>query len=160
MARHPLPQQASDPMQVGCDDRDADGAFEPRPSMRAHPVQAMAFQRMDRRSHALDAVVAAPRTRPHPLPAPPAGLRATPFRRQGDVLQHRDELPLINGDCRTPGQNRSRATPDTAPGTPPPNGIRINGKGSWSLRMSCNRLIYGNIFGSFGVLQKNTYVSA
>ncbi len=42
----------------------------------------------------------------------------------------------------------------------PPNGIRISGKGSWSLRMSCNRLIYGNIFGSFGVLQKNTCVSA
>ena len=42
----------------------------------------------------------------------------------------------------------------------PPNGIRISGKGSWSLRMSCNRLIYGKIFGSFGVLQKNTYVSA
>ena len=40
------------------------------------------------------------------------------------------------------------------------NGIRISGKGSWSLRMSCNRLIYGKIFGSFGILQKNTYVSA
>ena len=25
----------------------------------------------------------------------------------------------------------------------PGNGIQINGKGSWSLRMSCNRLIYG-----------------
>ncbi len=34
------------------------------------------------------------------------------------------------------------------------NGIRISGKGSWSLRMSCNRLIYGNIFGAFEVLQK------
>ena len=40
------------------------------------------------------------------------------------------------------------------------NGIRISGKGSWSLRMSCNRLIYGKIFGSVGILQKNTYVSA
>ena len=40
------------------------------------------------------------------------------------------------------------------------NGIRISGKGSWSLRMSCNRLIYGKIFGSVGILQKNTCVSA
>ncbi len=47
MARHLLPQQASEPMQVDCDDRDADGAFEPLPGMHAHPVQAMAFQRMD-----------------------------------------------------------------------------------------------------------------
>ena len=50
--RHPLPQQASELMQVDCDDRDADGAFDPRPVMRAHPVQAMAFQRMNRRFHA------------------------------------------------------------------------------------------------------------
>ena len=35
------------------------------------------------------------------------------------------------------------------------NGIRISGKGSWSLRMSCNRLIYGTIFGFFGILQKH-----
>ena len=34
------------------------------------------------------------------------------------------------------------------------NGIRISGKGFWSLRMSCNRLIYGNIFDFFGILQK------
>ncbi len=44
--------------------------------------------------------------------------------------------------------------------TAPINGIRISGKGSRSLRMLCNRLIYGNIFGFFGILQKNTCVSA
>ena len=39
-------------MQVGCDDRDTHSAFEAFPAMRAHPVQAMTFQRMDRRFHA------------------------------------------------------------------------------------------------------------
>ena len=45
----PLLQQAHGPMQVGCDDRDTHGAFEAFPAMRVHPVQAMTFQRMDRR---------------------------------------------------------------------------------------------------------------
>ncbi len=40
------------------------------------------------------------------------------------------------------------------------DGMRMNGKGSRSLRMSCHRLIYGNIFDFLGVLQKNTYVLA
>ena len=31
-----------------------------------------------------------------------AGLRATPFRWQGDVLQHRGELPLIMGTVEPP----------------------------------------------------------
>ncbi len=48
----PLLQQPSEPMQVGGEDRDTHGAFEACPAMCAHPVQAMAFQRMDRRFHA------------------------------------------------------------------------------------------------------------
>ncbi len=50
--RRPLLQQASESVQVGCEDRDTHGAFEACPALRAHPVQAMTFQRMDRRFHA------------------------------------------------------------------------------------------------------------
>ncbi len=50
--RRPLLQQASKSMQVSCEDRDTHGAFEAFPAMHAHPVQAMTFQRMDRRFHA------------------------------------------------------------------------------------------------------------
>ncbi len=39
--RRPLLQQASESVQVGCEDRDTHGAFEAFPAMRAHPVQAM-----------------------------------------------------------------------------------------------------------------------
>ena len=41
--RRSLLQQASEPMQVGGEDRDTHGAFEACPAMRAHPVQAMTF---------------------------------------------------------------------------------------------------------------------
>ena len=53
---------------------------------------------------------------------------------------------------------RSRLSGGFAPGGC--DGMRMNGKGFWSLRMSCHRLIYGNISIFFGGSSKNTCVLA
>ena len=95
-------------------------------------------------------------------PGPQTARTVDPLGGKGPGAVHRYQI--MAAPSRHPTQNLAALgalqyllnTPaDTAS-----NGIRISGKGSWSLRMSYNRLIYGNIFGSFGVLQKNTYVSA
>ena len=97
--RRPLLQQASESVQVGCEDRDTHGAFEAFLAMRAHPVQAMTFQRMDRRFHAR--MPAARHERCFTFPSS-AGLRASPLRGQRDVLQHRGQLLLVDGGAVEP----------------------------------------------------------
>ncbi len=103
--RRPLLQQASESVQVGCEDRDTHGAFEAFPALRAHPVQAMTFQRMDRRFHAR-MPPASRHERCFTFPGS-TGLRASPLRGQRDVPQHRGQLLLVGGAVEPPVETAS-----------------------------------------------------
>ena len=118
--RRPLLLQASKSVQVGCEDRDTHGAFEACPALRAHPVQAMTVQRMDRRFHAR-MPAASRHERCFTFPSS-AGLRASPLRGQRDccwlagLWNPRSKLhPRNSGYCA-----RHAATSGTATSTSPP----------------------------------------